>query len=56
MGTTFLVGRTAITDWLTAAVAVLTLAALFLWKGLPEPLLVALGGVLGIAAHWLRPA
>jgi len=54
VGTTFLVGRTAITDWLTAAVAVLSLAALFLWNRLPEPLLVALGGVLGIAAHWLR--
>jgi chromate transporter len=54
VGTTFLVGRTAITDWPTAAVAVLTLAALFLWKRLPEPLLVALGGVLGIVAHWLR--
>ncbi|MDP9120749.1 MAG: chromate transporter [Acidobacteriota bacterium] len=54
VGTTFLVGRTAIIDWPTTAVAVLTLAALFLWKGLPEPLLVGLGGVLGIAAHWLR--
>jgi chromate transporter len=54
VGTTFLVGRTAITDWLTATVAVLALAALFLWKELPEPLLVVLGGVLGIAAHWPR--
>src|SRR5258708_3609458 len=54
VGTTFLVGKTAITDWPTGAVAVLTLAALFLWKKLPEPLLAALGGVLGIAAHWLR--
>jgi chromate transporter len=54
VGTTLLVGETAITDWPTAAVAVLTLAAHFLWKRLPEPLLVALGGVLGIAAHWLR--
>jgi hypothetical protein len=36
VGTTFLVGRTAITDWPTAAVAVLTLASLFLWKGLPD--------------------
>jgi chromate transporter len=56
VGTTFLVGRTAITDWPTAGVAVLSLAALFLWKGLPEPLLVALGGALGITAHWLRSA
>jgi chromate transporter len=56
VGTTFLVGKTAITDWPTGAVAVLTLAALFLWKGLPEPLLVALGALLGIAAHWLRLA
>jgi chromate transporter len=56
VGTTFLVGKAAITDWPTAAVAVLTLAALFLWKGLPEPLVVALGGLLGIAAHWLHLA
>jgi chromate transporter len=56
VGTTFLVGKTAITDWPTIAVAVLSLAALFLWKGLPEPLLVALGGLLGLAAHWLHPA
>jgi chromate transporter len=56
VGTTFLVGRTAITDWPTATVAVLTLAALFLWKRLPEPLVVALGGLLGIAAHWLHLA
>jgi chromate transport protein ChrA len=54
VGTTFLVGKTAITDWPTAGVAVLTLAALAVWQRLPEPLVVALGGALGLAAHWLH--
>src|SRR5436305_10860784 len=56
VGTTFLVGKTAITDWTTAGIAVLSLAVLTLWKRAPEPLLVALGGALGIAAHWLPGA
>jgi len=56
VGTTFLVGKTALTDWTTAGIAVLSLAVLTLWKRAPEPLLVALGGALGIAAHWLPGA
>lgn len=54
VGTTFLVGKTAITDWTTAGIAVLSLAVLTAWKRAPEPLLVGLGGALGIAAHWLH--
>jgi chromate transporter len=54
VGTTFLVGKTAITDWTTAGIALLSLAVLTLWKRAPEPLLVGLGGALGIAAHWLH--
>jgi chromate transporter len=55
VGTTVLVAKSAIADWTTAGIAVLSLAVLFLWKRLPEPLLVALGGAAGLAAHWLRP-
>jgi chromate transporter len=54
VGTTVLVAKSAIADWTTAAIALLSLALLGLWKRLPEPLLVALGGAAGLAAHWLR--
>ena len=54
VGTTFLVGKTAITDWTTAAIAVLSLVVLMIWKKVPEPLMVALGAALGIASHWLH--
>ena len=56
VGTTYFVGEAAVGDILTAAVAVLSLAALALWKGCPDFLLVALGGVIGLAAYpVLRP-
>ena len=54
VGTTFLVGKTAITDWTTAAIAVLSLVVQISWKKVPEPLMVALGAALGIASHWLH--
>jgi chromate transporter len=50
-GTTYLVARTAVGDWLTAAVAVVSLAFLFLRKSVPDPLLVAAGGVIGLIAY-----
>ncbi len=51
VGTTYLVARTAIGDALTAAIAVLSLAALAQWKKCPDPLLVALGAVVGLATY-----
>src|SRR5712692_5209422 len=51
VGTTYLVARAAIGDWLTIALAVFSLAALALWKKLPDPLLVAAGAVIGLAAY-----
>jgi chromate transporter len=45
------VGQAAVGDMLTSAVAVLSLAALALWKKCPDSLLVALGGVIGLVAY-----
>jgi chromate transporter len=50
-GTTYLVGRTAVGDGLTLAIAVLSLGVLVIWKRCPDPLLVALGAVLGLATY-----
>ncbi|HXB54228.1 MAG TPA: chromate efflux transporter [Vicinamibacteria bacterium] len=56
VGTTYFVGQAAVGDLLTAAVAVLSLAALALFKKCPDSLLVALGGVIGLAMYpVLRP-
>jgi chromate transporter len=57
VGTTYLVGRTAIGDLLTVAIAVLTLLALFLIPKLPEPLIVLAGALVGLVAYpILQPA
>jgi len=56
VGTTYLVARTAIGDTLTGAIALLSLAVLGLWKKCPDPLLVAVGAAVGLAAYRiLRP-
>ncbi len=56
-GTTVLVGRTAVGDPLTIAIAVLALAVLTLVPKLPEPLLVGLGALVGLIAYpVLQPA
>jgi chromate transporter len=55
-GTTWLVARTAVGDAFTAVLAAAALAALLLWKRLPEPVLVAAGALTGLAAYpLLRP-
>jgi len=56
-GTTYLVARTAIGDLLTVLVAALTLAVLFLFPRLPEPLIVLAGALVGLFAYpLLNPA
>jgi chromate transporter len=56
VGTTYFVGQAAVGDMLTTAVAVVSLVALALGKKCPDSLLVALGGVIGLAAYpVLRP-
>jgi chromate transporter len=47
-GAAFVLGRRSITDWTTALIAAGTLAALFLLKRVPEPVLIFVAGALGI--------
>ena len=47
-GAAFVLGRRAIVDWQTAAIAVITLAGLLTSKKIPEPLLIVVAGVLGL--------
>lgn len=51
VGTTALVGRTAIGDVFTVTVAVVALAVLLRFEKIPEPLAVAAGGLLGLLAY-----
>ena len=51
VGTTYLVGKTAVGDPLTVGVAAASLAALFAWKRLPEPLVVLAGALIGLIAY-----
>jgi chromate transporter len=51
VGTSYLVGREAIGDWLTAAVAIASLAVITIWKKLPEPLVIGAAGVVGLLAY-----
>jgi chromate transporter len=56
VGTTYLVGNTAIGDPLTIAIAAASLVALFVWKKLPEPVVVFAGALIGLIAYPLiRP-
>jgi chromate transporter len=51
VGTTYLVGKTAIGDALTICIVAGSLLALFVWKRLPEPLLVLAGALAGLVAY-----
>lgn len=51
VGTTYLVAKTAIGDLLTIAIGVIALIVLFLWKRVPEPLVVAAGALIGLVAY-----
>jgi len=53
VGTTYLVGKEAIVDWMTALVAIASLTMILIFKKLPEPAVVAAGGIVGLAAHFL---
>ena len=57
VGTTYLVAKTAVGDILTVALAAAALFVLFLWKKVPEPLIVAAGALIGLLAYpLLSPA
>jgi chromate transporter len=51
VGTTYLVGKEAIGDWLTGVIGILSLVAITMWKKLPEPFVVLAGGVIGLVAY-----
>lgn len=50
IGTTYLVGKEAIGDWLTIAIAVVSLL-LITWTKLPEPLVILGGGIVGLLGY-----
>jgi chromate transporter len=50
LGACILLGRIAIGDWLTAAIALISLAILFRWK-VSNPLLIAATAVVGLIAY-----
>jgi hypothetical protein len=56
VGTTHLVGKTAIGDGLTVAVEAESLLVLLRWKRLPEPVVALAGASIGLVAYPLvRP-
>ena len=50
-GAVFVLGRRAIVDWTTAAIAIVSLTILLRTKKIPEPLLIVCSGIFGIAAR-----
>lgn len=54
VGTTYLVGKEAIGDWLTALIAVASLAVIIFFKRVPEPLVIAAGAIIGLATYQLK--
>jgi chromate transporter len=56
VGTTYLIARTAIGDVPTLGITLLSLAVPVLWKKCPDPLLVAIGALIGLVSYpILRP-
>src|SRR5207245_5196146 len=53
VGTVYLVGKSAIGDALTLALAVIAAAAPFVWRKIPDQLLVIFGAAVGIVAFQL---
>ncbi len=51
VGTSYLVGKAAIGDWLTVAICACALLASSRFKRLPDPALVAAGAALGLLAY-----
>jgi chromate transporter len=51
VGTTYLVGKQAIGDWLTTVIGAVSLVVIIVWKKLPEPIVVLAGGTVGLLAY-----
>ncbi len=50
-GAVIVIGQRSITDWLTAGLAVVTVALLWRFKKLPEPLIVVVAALIGLVVH-----
>ena len=50
-GAVIVIGQRSITDWVTAALALVTVALLWRFKKLPEPLIVLAAAVIGLVLH-----
>jgi chromate transporter len=50
-GAVIVIGQRSITDWITAALAIVTVAVLWRFKKLPEPVVVAVAAVIGLVVH-----
>ena len=55
-GAVIVIGQRSITDWLTAALALATVAVLWRFKKLPEPVVVLAAALVGLVAHPLMVA
>jgi chromate transporter len=53
VGTSYLVGREAIGDWITAAIAICSLVVITIWKKVPEPVVIGAAGAVGLFAYQL---
>ncbi|MDH1815944.1 chromate transporter [Comamonas aquatica] len=50
-GAVIVIGQRSITDWITAALALATVAVLWRFKKLPEPAIVAAAAIIGLVVH-----
>ena len=50
-GAVVVIGQRSITDWVTAAMAIVTVAVLWRFKKIPEPLIVVAAALIGLLLH-----
>jgi chromate transporter len=50
-GAVIVIGQRSITDWMTAALALVTLGVLWRFKKLPEPVIVLAAALIGFLVH-----
>ena len=56
VGTTYLVGKEAIGDWLTTAIGLVSVVVITFWRKLPEPFVILAGGAVGLLSYrYIQP-
>jgi chromate transporter len=50
-GAAIVIGERSVTDWITAAMALVTVGILWRFKKLPEPVIVLVAALIGLAVH-----